>query len=126
MSWVDKTKIADDLSVAGVEKYSDAVTLRSDETAHIQISVAFGGVPTDDLLVRVYTTLDASTETWDLTTFSTEQTVDKGTNPNVISITVTGVYKFRLGFIRDGAADTHTVNAWYRTNGDYRDCRLDI
>ena len=126
MSWYDKTKIADDLSVAGVEKFSDSVTVKSDETVHVQVQVAFGGVPTDDLLVRVYTTLDDTSESWDLVTHQDERTIDKATNPSRISFTVSGVYKFRLGFIRDGSTDTHTVNAWYRSNGNYRDCSLDI
>lgn len=126
MSWSDKAQIAEDVSVAGTEMYSSAVVLKSDETAHVQINVNFASTPTDDLLVRVYTTLDASTETWDLTTFTAEQTVDKDTDPNVMSFTVTGVYKFRLGFIRDGSTDTHVVNAYVRKNGNYTDCTLDI
>jgi hypothetical protein len=126
MSWTNKVKIADDLSVAGTELYSDAVELNSDETAHIQIVADFPAGPTDDLEVRVYTTLDASTETWDNTTFATAQTMDNGTDPNRFSITVTGIYKFRLGFVRSGSTDTITVNAWYKSNGNYRDCSLDI
>lgn len=126
MSWTSKVKIADGLSVAGTELFSDAVTLKSDETAHIQIEADFPGSPTDDLKVRVYTTLDESTENWDDTTFATAETIANTTDPNAFSITVTGVYKFRLGFVRSGSTDTITVNAWYRSNGNYRDCSLDI
>ena len=126
MSWTDKVTIASAVNVAGTEVFSDSVELNSDETAHVQVDVNFDGVPTDDLEVRVYTTLDASTEDWDLTTFATLQTVDKGTDPNRIGFTVTGVYKFRLGFIRSGSTDTHVVTASYRSNGNYRDCSLDI
>lgn len=126
MAWDTKTKIADGLSAAGTEVFSDSVDLKSDETAHVQISADFPGSPTDDLTVSVYTTLDASAETWDNTTFATAVTMDKGTDPNVHSITVTGVAKFRVGFVRSGSTDTITVNAWVRKNGDYKDCTLDI
>jgi len=126
MSWAAKTKIANALSVEGTELYSDAVTLKSDETAHVQITGDFPTVATDNLLIRVYTTLDASSETFDTTSVITELTLSKDTDPGAISFSINGVYKFRLGLIRSGSTDTITANAWVRTNGNYRDCSLDI
>lgn len=126
MAWTTKAQIAEDLSVAGTELFSDAVLLKSDETAHIQVKADFPAGPTDNLEVRVYTTLDASTETWDTMTFATAETVANTTDPGYFSFSVSGVYKFRVGFKRTGATDTIVVNAWYRSNGDYQDCSLDI
>jgi hypothetical protein len=126
MGWSDKTKIADALAVQGTELFSDSVTLKSDEVAHIQVDADFPGSPTDNLEIRIYTTLDDSTEAWDDTALETVRTIANTTDPNSYSFTVSNVYKFRLGFIRSGSTDEIATNAWYRSNGDYKDCHLDI
>ena len=62
----------------------------------MQVSVDFPGSPTDHAIIAVYTTLDDSSEVWDLIPmmeFLIENTID----PNRISFLVTGVYKFRVG-----------------------------
>ena len=126
MSWTTKVQIAEDLSVGGTELFSDAVTLKSDETAHVQVKGDFPVTPADNLEIRVYTTQDATSEVWDTTSFSDVVTLVNTTDPGYISVTVTGCYKFRLGFVRTGTTDTITVNAYEMRNGDYHDCTLDI
>ena len=55
------------------------------ETAHVQVSVDFPGSPTDHAIIAVYTTLDDTSEVWDLIPmmeFLLENTTDPiSTNP---------------------------------------------
>ena len=115
MAWGSKTQIATSLSVAGTELYSSSVTLNPGETVHVQVDGNTNGT-TDDLIVSVYGTLDASTENWDDTPMF-KFSIDKDTDPHAVSFVVTGVYKFRIGFVRDGSTDTWTTDAYYRSDG---------
>jgi hypothetical protein len=62
---------------------------------------------TDHAIVAVYTTLDDTSEVWDLIPM-TEFLLENTTDPNRISFLVTGVYKFRVGVRRSGSTDTIT------------------
>lgn len=116
MGWGSKTQIMTDVSVAGTEQYSTAFTLNPGELVHVEVEGDFVASPTDNLIVKVYGTLDDSTENWDDTPFLQFQ-IDKGIDPNKVAFIVRSFYKCRLGCIRDGATDTITVNAWYRSDG---------
>lgn len=115
MAWGNKNQIATSASVAGTELFSSAVTLTPGELAHCEVEANPPATPTDDLLVRVYGTLDAATENWDDTPIF-EFAIDKDTDPNKVSFIVSGLYKFRLGFIRDGTTDTIVTDAWERSD----------
>ena len=115
MAWDSKTQIATSLSVLGTELFSSAVTLTPGESVVIQVDGDTNGT-TDDLIVSVYNTLDDTSEAWDDTPVS-KFAIDKDTDPHSVSITLTGLYRFRLGFVRDGSTDTWTTNAWYRGDG---------
>lgn len=117
MAWGSKTQIANGLSVGASEVFSDAFTLNPGESAHIQVEADFPASPVDDLEVRIYTTLDDSSENWDDTEFQYLSTIDKDTDPNAVSYLVGGIYKGRLGFKRSGSTDTIIVNAWLRKDG---------
>jgi len=116
MAWGSKTQIINSASVTDTESYSTAVSLNPGELAHVQVEGDPPGGPSDNLLVRVYGTLDASSEVWD-TTPVYEFSIDKDTDPNNASFIVSGLYKFRLGVLVDGATDTWTVDAYYRVDG---------
>lgn len=117
MAWGSKSQIATSSSVAGTELFSSAVTLNPGELAHCEVEANFPATPSDDLLVRVYGTLDATSESWDETPIY-EFAIDKDlADPNKASFIVSGLYKFRLGFIRDGTSDTIVTDAWYRKDG---------
>jgi hypothetical protein len=58
-------------------------------------------------LVAVYTTLDDTSEVFDLIPMM-EFLIENTTDPNRISFLVTGVYKFRVGVRRSGSMDTIT------------------
>ena len=60
---------------------------------------------TDHAIVAVYTTLDDSSEVWDLIPMM-EFLIENTTDPNRISFLMTGVYKFRVGVRRSGSTDT--------------------
>ena len=62
----------------------------------MQVSVDFPNSPTDHAIVAVYTTLDDSSEAWDLIPMM-EFLLENTTDPNRIGFLVTGVYKFRVG-----------------------------
>ena len=116
MAWGTKTQIANALSVAGTELFSDSVTLNPGELADIQIVGNSGGT-TDNLNIALYSTLDDSSENWDTVAFYSFQLVCTNGNDNDVSITVSGKYKFRIGFVRSGSTDTIATNAWVRKDG---------
>jgi hypothetical protein len=95
-----------DVSSITTEQFFDQVpTLNPRETAHLQVSVDFPVSPTDHAIVTVYTTLDDSSEVWDLIPMM-EFLLENAADPNRISFLVTGVYKFRVGVRRSGSTDT--------------------
>ena len=73
----------------------------------MQVSIDFPGSPTDHAIIAVYTTLDDTSEVWDLIPMM-EFLIENTTAPNRISFLVTGVYKFRVGVRRSGSTDTIT------------------
>jgi len=116
MAWGSKTQIENAASVAGTELFSDAVSLNPGELSHVQVIGNSNGT-TDSLVISVYATLDASSENWDtvpLFQFTLDCTDG---NDNDISFMISGVYKFRLGFVRDGSTDTITTNAYSIKDG---------
>ena len=117
MAWGNKTQIASNLSVSNSsEVYSDTFTLKPKEFAHVQVYADFPSSPTDDLEVKVYTTLDDSSENWDTRPFySFEISNDQD---HYVSFVLCGIYKARLGFKKSGSAsETITVSAWIRKDG---------
>jgi hypothetical protein len=99
MAWGSDTA-ATQLTGITTEQFFDQVpTLNPRETAHLQVSVDFPGAPTDHAIVAVYTTLDDTSEVWDLIPMM-EFLIENTTDPNRIIFLVTGVYKFRIG-VRD-------------------------
>lgn len=116
MAWGSKTQIATNLSIVGTEQFSSAVSLNPGESAQVQVISNSGGT-TDSLIVSVYGTLDASTETWDevpITQFLLDCTSGNDTE---VSFIVSRLYRFRIGFVRSGSTDTLVTNAYYRSDG---------
>jgi hypothetical protein len=107
MAWGSDTA-ATQLSSITTEQFFDQVpTLNPRETAHLQISIDFPGSPTDHAIVAVYTTLDDTSEVFDLIPMM-EFLLENTTDPNRISFLVTGIYTFRIGVRRSGSTDTIT------------------
>lgn len=116
MGWGNKNQIATSLSVAGTELFSNKVSLDPGEVAHIQVVGNSNGT-TDSLVISVYATLDDGSENYDtVPVFSFILDCTDG-NDNDVSFIISGLYAFRIGFVRDGSTDTITTNAWERKDG---------
>lgn len=116
MAWGSKTQIENAAAVEGTELFSDIVSLNPGESALIQVVGNSGGT-TDSLIISVYATLDDSSENWDtVAIFKFELDCTDG-NDNDVSFIVSGLYRSRLGFVRNGSTDTITTDAWERKDG---------
>ena len=107
MAWGSDTAATQLTSITTEQFFNQVPTLNPRETAHVQVSVDFPSSPTDHAIVAVYTTLDDTSEVWDLIPMM-EFLIENTTDPNRISFLVTGVYKFRVGVRRSGSTDTIT------------------
>jgi len=112
--WGSLTVIANAVSVAGTMVYTSAVDLETNgyEGAHVTIYADFPASPTDHLDWWAFGSLDGSA--WDATAFTAGQ-IDKGTDPNQISIIIRDVARFRIGMKRSGATDTITVTVKHKS-----------
>ncbi len=116
MAWSAKTEIEDAAAVAGTELFSDIVSLNPGESALVQVVGNSGGT-TDNLIISVYATLDDAGENWDtVAIYKFELDCTDGAD-NDVSFIVSGLYRFRLGFIRSGSTDTIATDADYRSDG---------
>ena len=98
-----------------VEEFLGTIDLAAGLQAHIQLEVDNeSGSVTDDLIVNVYTTLDAAAEVWDDQPFMSFAITPSGIALERHAFVVSGVYKFRIGCLSSGAIDT------YAAGGDYR------
>ena len=107
MAWGSKTTSTQLTSITTEQFFSQTPTLNPGETAHVEVEYNPVASPTDNLVVSVYGTLDASAENWDDTPIL-EFEIDNGTDPNKVGFLVSGVYKFRVGARRSGTTDTIT------------------
>lgn len=117
MAWGADTAATQLTSITTEQFFSTVITLNPGELAHVQVSADFPATPTDHLVVSVYTTLDDTTEVWDITPWLQFQ-IDKATDPNRASFALYGCYKARVGVKRSGTTDTITsADLSYRKNG---------
>ena len=121
MAWGSDTAATQLTSITSEQFFvfggSSKVSLNPGESAVVQVSGDFPTTPTDNLRISVYSTLDASSEVWDITPWL-QFDLDRLTDPNRVSFEVSGVYAFRVGVKRTGTTDTITsADASYRVNG---------
>ena len=91
------------------------IDLSTGLSCHVQLEVDNeSGSVTDDLIVAVYTTLDASSEVWDDQSFFSFSVTPTGVALERIPFVVSGVYKFRIGCLSSGATDVYTAGGDYR------------
>ncbi len=98
------------------EEFLGTIDLSAGLLAHIQLEVdnEHATTVTDDLLVAIYTTLDAASEVWDDVPFMSFSHTPATVTLERVSFDVSGVYKFRIGVLSSGATNT------YAAGGDYR------
>ena len=107
MAWGAKVNATQLTSITTEQFFDQAPTLTPGELLHCEVEYNPVPTPTDNLVVSIYGTLDAATENWDDTPlFQLE--IDNGIDPNKVSFTLSGIYKFRIGVKRSGATDTIT------------------
>jgi len=111
-SWGSETTIMDAVSVT-TGSWSSDVDLETNgyEGAHVTVDANFAASPTDNLVVEVRASIDA-TNYDDTALFSFR--VDKDTDPNQVTFIVKDVAHFKLYCKRDGSTDTITVTAKYQ------------
>jgi hypothetical protein len=103
-------------AVAGTELFSSYVTLNPGALAHVEVEGNSNGT-TDNFKGRGYGTLDASTENPDDFPIF-EFTIDcTSGNDSKVSFPLSGIYRWRIGCVRDGSTDTITTDIWYREDG---------
>ncbi len=97
------------------EEFMGTIDLATSLSAHIQLEIDNeSGSITDDVIISVYSTLDASAEVFDDVAFQTFTVTPTGIALERLSFVVSGVYKFRIGALSDGATDTYAVGGDYR------------
>lgn len=118
MAWGSKTGATQLTSISDTEQFFDATpALNPRELCQVEVDVNFVGTPTDDMIISLYGTLDATSEDWDDTPFR-QLAVSNAIDPNKVSFPVGGVYKFRVGVKASGSTDTHTsADMNYRLDG---------
>lgn len=112
MAWGAKTTATQLTTVGTTEQFFDVTPqLTPGEVAHVQITADNENTSvTDDLEIRVYATLDDTSEDWDEDpVFSTTISPDS-VNAENKSFLIAGVYKFRVGVTSSGSTDTYTAD----------------
>lgn len=116
MAWSGINTLLNNQNVVagGSAQQTALVTLLPGEQAHVQLDIDWPSSSTDDLIVRVKSSLSTNEDTIPIWS----QTVStSGTNPDFISFLVSGVYKFLVELEVDGSSDTIQVTVQYRTDG---------
>ncbi|MFB0523910.1 MAG: hypothetical protein ACETVZ_00090 [Phycisphaerae bacterium] len=108
-NWLAEQTIMDAVAVT-TGSWSSDVDLETDgcEGAHVIVDADFVASPTENLIVEVRASLDA-TNYDDTPLYSFE--VDKGTDPNQVSFVVKDIAHFKLYCKRSGTTETITVTA---------------
>ena len=116
MAWGSKTQVMTSQSVVGTELFSSAVTLTPKNTVHFEVEANSNGT-TDNLTIAVYGTLDASTENYDDVPIMTFDLDCTSGDDEKVSFVIEGLYKFRVGAVRNGSTDTLLTDMYYREDG---------
>jgi len=123
MAWGADTSLGtqtavDDTTEEFLPSAGGGISLNPGESAHCQIQYDnTSGSLTDDIIISFYSTLDDTSEDWDEKPFMTIVVAPDSTNAEDISVLVSGVYSFRIGFLSSGATDTYDVGGNYRKDG---------
>lgn len=109
MAWGSKQNATQLTSITTEVFFDTVVELNPGEWAVCEVEYNPVASPTDNLVVSVYGTMDASSENWDDTPIHQFE-IDKAIDPNKASFAVPSqrVRKFRVGVKRSGTTDTIT------------------
>jgi hypothetical protein len=114
MAWGAKDTSTQLTTITATEQFfDDLISVDVNEYADVHVMVNHGGT-TDDAIVSLYGTLDATSETWDGVPFMSRYIVQATQDSDWFQFTVSGVYKFRIGVKSTGATDSHTADMSHR------------
>ena len=116
MAWGSKTDATQLTSVSTVQYFTTTPTLNPGEVVHCEVQGNSSGT-TDNLLVEVFGTLDASGENWDDVPIMSFEIDCTSGNDEKASFVMKDIYKFRIGVTRVGSTDTFTADFSYRADG---------
>ncbi len=102
MAWGTEDSITKS-NLTETEVFGNNHTLNPGESAHVEIDADFIGSPTDNIIVRVFGSIDGTN--FDDTPIMAFK-IDKDVDPNQVSFIVSGVKGFRIGLFMDGGTDT--------------------
>lgn len=114
LAWINAAGSGSYDTLSGTtEEYTSAVDMATNGYvgAHVVVDLNFDATPTDDMDVKLYSSLDGST--WDDIPV-TEIRVDNSDDPGQISFVVEGFAQWRIGVVQTGSTDTHDFRVSYR------------
>jgi len=115
MPWNAEQNATQLVSITTEQFFDKKPILNPGETCQVEIDCDFPGSPTDNLVVSVYATLDGSN--FDIVPLFSQE-IDNGDDPSRITLTLSGIYGFRIGVSRSGTTDTITsADMSYKTDG---------
>ena len=98
-------------AAGGAEQmFSQTPQLAANQYAHCQITGNSNGT-TDSLIISVYSTTDTGYDLVAVYNVTLDCTVN---DPNIFSLIVKDLYKFRIGVEPDGSTNTFTVDMSHR------------
>lgn len=114
VAWGSDTASTQLTTVSTEQFFSQTPQLAANELAHCQVVGNSSGT-TDNLIIAVYSTLDATSENWDTVPIQEfELDCTDGLDNDVSFVVPTGIYKFRVGVRRNGTTDTFTADMSHR------------
>lgn len=123
MAWGSKTSLGSQTAIGTTEKFlpsaGGGVSINPGETIHIQLALdnEHATTVTDAVEIRIYGTLDASTENWDEVAWQAFSHKPSAVTAEDYSFLISGIYRFRIGCKSAGSTDTYAVSGNYRSNG---------
>ena len=116
VTWGSDTALTTQTAIDNVtEEFIGTIDLSTALSAHIQLEIDNeSGSVTDDVIISVYATLDATSEVFDDKADMTFTITPSGIALERHPLVVSGVYKFRIGALSAGATDTYAVGGDYR------------
>ena len=116
VTWGSDTALTTQTAIDNsTEEFLGTIDLAAGLQAHIQLEVDNeSGSITDNLIVAIYSTLDATSEVWDDEPFMEFTIKPSGIALERHAFVVAGIYKFRIGCLSSGATDTYTAGGDYK------------
>ena len=116
VTWGSDTALTTQTAIDNAtEEFIGTIALATALSAHIQLEIDNeSGSITDAVIISVYATLDDTSEVFDDQAYMTFTILPSSVTLERHPLVVSGIYKFRIGALSDGATDTYAVGGDYR------------